>query len=89
MNLSRDQSWVSYATASRTMWVTSRAEIDQVVWPSRHSPKRVITVFFNGTGQYMLNILPECILEEGVIGGMETSCYPGGRIPHVNTVSSP
>jgi hypothetical protein len=52
-----DESLVSCATHCYTMWPTSRAEVNQVVLPSPHQPKRMITLFFNGTGQYMLNIL--------------------------------
>jgi hypothetical protein len=51
------------------------------------------TVFFNGTGQYMLNILPaRAILEsayfaEEIIDGLEVSCYPEGSIAHERRIT--
>jgi hypothetical protein len=39
-------------------WSTFDVEVDQVVWPLHHQPKRMITVFFSSIGQslYLLNI---------------------------------
>jgi hypothetical protein len=59
---------------------TSRAEVDQVVLPSPHQEKRTITLFFNGTGQYMLNILAggaamdSADFGEGIISNLDVSC---------------
>jgi hypothetical protein len=58
----RNESWIPSAIPSRIMQATSRPEVDQVVRPSHPQLKRMITVFFKGTRQYiyLLNILPGC-----------------------------
>jgi hypothetical protein len=48
----------------------------------------MITVFFNGIAQYVLNMLQGCAtmdstdFSEGIIGGLKAFCYPERRIPH-------
>jgi hypothetical protein len=75
------------------MWETSHAEVNKVVRSLYHQSKRIITVFFNRIRQHLLNILPgatamECACFAGeIIGGLEASCYPEGRIPHERRVT--
>jgi hypothetical protein len=41
-----------------TMWAASREEVDELERLTHYHKKIMITAFFNGTGQYFLNILP-------------------------------
>jgi hypothetical protein len=71
----------------------SHVEVDQVVPSSHHQSKRMITVFLNGIGKYMLNILPENAaiddpdFAQGLMCGLEASCYAEGRILYQRRVT--
>jgi hypothetical protein len=70
------------------MWAGSWEEVDELERPAHYHRKTIITVFFNGTGQYFLNILPRspCMdtsyFAGEMIGGLEDVCHPEGRNPH-------
>jgi hypothetical protein len=48
-----------YVYHIRTMWTLGPDNIDQIQQPSHIAKKRMATVFFNGTGLLMIDILPQ------------------------------
>jgi hypothetical protein len=56
---SGDESWLLYAYHIRTIWTLCRKNVDQVQPPSHVAMKTMATVFFNGTGLHIIDILPQ------------------------------
>jgi hypothetical protein len=54
-----DESWMFYAYDHRTRWVASWDDVDEIERPSHFHQKTMFTIFFNGTGEYKIAILPE------------------------------
>jgi hypothetical protein len=54
-----DESWIFYAYDHRTRWVASWDDVDGIERPSHFHQKTIFTLFFNGTGEYKIAILPE------------------------------
>jgi hypothetical protein len=79
-----DESWMFYAYDQRTRWVTSWDDVDEIEWLSHLHQKTMFTVFFNGTGESKIAILPEgqtvkgaYFIESGLRPLVEI-CYPQG-----------
>jgi histone-lysine N-methyltransferase SETMAR len=62
-----DESWMFYAYDHSTRWVAYWDDIDEIERPSHFHQKTMFTVFFNGTGEYKIAILPK--------GQKENSAY--------------
>jgi hypothetical protein len=73
-----------YAYDHRTRWVASSGDVDEIERPSHFHQKTVFTVFFNGTEEYKIAILPEgrkvnnTYFIESVLGPLAEICYPQG-----------
>jgi histone-lysine N-methyltransferase SETMAR len=87
-----DESWIFYSYNHRTQWVASWEELDEVERPSHYHRKTMVTVFFNGTGDFLIDILPEGLkmnstyFANNIIDVIAGSCYPNGRQPHSRKV---
>jgi hypothetical protein len=87
-----DESWMFYSYHERTMWVASWEEVAEVERPSHYHRKTMMTVFFNGTGEFLIDILPDelkmnsAYFANNVIDVLALSCYPNGRLPHARKV---
>jgi hypothetical protein len=85
---SGDRSWMFYACDHRTKWVASWDDVDEIERPSPFHQKTAFSVFFNGTRQYKIVILPEgqkmnttyCI--KYVLLPLTEICDPQGRGTH-------
>jgi histone-lysine N-methyltransferase SETMAR len=83
-----DESWMFYEYHHQTMWATSWEDVDEIERSSHYQRKTMITAFFNGTGEYFLNILPRGMsmdtryFAQEILGGLEPVCYPEDRNPH-------
>jgi hypothetical protein len=53
-----DKSWMFYADNHRTTWVASWEDIDELERPLHSQQKTILTILFNGTGEYNIAILP-------------------------------
>jgi hypothetical protein len=80
-----DESWIFYVYHHRTMWAASWEDVDEVERSSHYREKIMLTVFFNGTGEVFLNMLPQRdtmdsdYFSDEIIGGLDQFCYPEGR----------
>jgi hypothetical protein len=76
-----------------TMRAASWEEVEQLERPTRYHRKRIVTVLFNGTGEYFLNILPRSgsmdtkDFAEEIVGGLEDISYPEGMNPHERKIT--
>jgi hypothetical protein len=74
------------------MWVASWDDADDIERPSHFRQKTMLTIFFNGTGEYKMAILPlgqkmnRTSFMECVIGPLTEVCYPEGRKSHERRV---
>jgi hypothetical protein len=88
-----DESWMFYSYHERTQWVASWEEATEVERPSHYHRKTMLTAFFNGTGEFLIDILPEelkmnsAYFATNVIDVLAQSCYPDGRPPHARKVT--
>jgi hypothetical protein len=82
-----DESWMFYEYRHEIMWAASWEEVDELQWPTHYDGKTMTTAFLNGTGEYVVNILPRSrsmdtkYFAEEIVGGLEDVCHPGGRNP--------
>jgi hypothetical protein len=53
-----DESWLLYAYHARTMWTLCPENVDEVQRASHAAKKTMMTVFFNGDGLHLIDILP-------------------------------
>jgi hypothetical protein len=73
-----------YAYNHRTRWAASWDDIDEIERPSHFHQKTMFTVFFNGTGEYKITILPEgqkvncAYFIEFLLRPSAEICYPQG-----------
>jgi hypothetical protein len=80
-----DESWLLYPYHVRTMWTLCPENVDQVGSASPMSKKTMATVFFNGAGLHMIDILPQNqkmdaeYFPEDIIASLVSICYPTGR----------
>jgi hypothetical protein len=80
-----DQSWIFYAYDHRTRWIASWDDVDEIERPSHFHQKTMLTVFFNGTGEYKIAILLEgqkmnsAYFIESVLRPLAKICYPQGK----------
>jgi hypothetical protein len=87
-----DESWMFYSYHQHTMWVASWEDVDEVERLSHYHKKTMLTAFFNGTGEFMIDILPEgakmntAYFADKVIDKLAEACYPNGRPPHARKV---
>jgi histone-lysine N-methyltransferase SETMAR len=74
------------------MWVASWDDVDEIERPSHFNQKTMLTIFFNGTGEHKIAILPEgqkmnsSYFVECVLSPLIEVCNPRGRIPHERRV---
>jgi histone-lysine N-methyltransferase SETMAR len=86
--LTGDESWIYYAYNERTMWCADWEEPDETERPSHYHRKTMVTVFFNGTGDSVIDILPEgekmnaVYFAANIIKDIREACYPHGRNTH-------
>jgi hypothetical protein len=80
-----DEPWMFYAHDHQMRWVASWDDVDEIERPSHFHQKTMFTVFFNGTGECKITILPEgqnvnsaCFMES-VLCPLADTCYPQGR----------
>jgi hypothetical protein len=80
-----DESWMSHAYDRRTRWVAFWDDVDEIERPSHFHQKTMFPVFFNGTGEYKIAILPEgqkvngAYFIKSVLPPFGKICYPQGR----------
>jgi hypothetical protein len=80
-----DESWMFHAYDHRTRWVTSWADVDEIERPSHFDQKTMLSVFFNGTGEYKIATLPEgqkvnsAYFIESALRPLAEICDPQGR----------
>jgi hypothetical protein len=89
----REESWLLYAYMSiclyvyhiRTMWTLCPENVDLVQRTSNLAKKTMVTVFFNGTGLHMFDILPQNQKTDAehfaqhIVLSLVSICYPIGR----------
>jgi hypothetical protein len=74
-----------YTYKQRWFWIAPWEELCEVERPTHHEKKRMISVFFNGTGQYFTDWLPEGRTMDSpyyvdqVLMPIADSCHPRGR----------
>jgi histone-lysine N-methyltransferase SETMAR len=82
-----DESWIFYTYYDRTRWVYSWEDVEEAVRPSHYQKKTMVTIFFNGSGQFVIDILPigvkmdSTYFADNIIDTLAGSCYPDGRQP--------
>jgi histone-lysine N-methyltransferase SETMAR len=87
-----DESWLLYSYHERTRWVALWEDIPVVERPSQYHQKAMLCVFFNGTGQFLMDILPEGMkmdtdyFADNIIDKVARLCYAEGRRPHERRV---
>jgi hypothetical protein len=75
-----------YVYDHRTRWVASWDDVDEIEWLPHFYQKTMFTVFFNGTGECKIAILPEgqkvnsAYFIESVLRPLAEICYPQGRV---------
>jgi hypothetical protein len=76
-----------------TVWAASWKEVDKLERPTHYHRKTMITVFFNGTGEYFLNILPRSRsvntshFAEEIVRRLLDICHPEVRNPHERKIT--
>jgi hypothetical protein len=87
-----DESWLLYSYHERTRWVSSWDNAPIVERPSHYHKKKMLSVFFNGTGQFLIDILSEGMkmdtdyFADNIIDEMVRLCYRQGRRPRERRV---
>jgi hypothetical protein len=80
-----DESWLLYSYHERTRWVASWDDVPIIGRPSHYHKKTMLSVFFNGTGQFLIDTLPKSMkmdtdyFADNIIDEMARLCYPQGR----------
>lgn len=80
-----DESWMLYTYKQRWFWIAPWEEVGEVERPTHRQKKRMISVFFNGTGQYFTDWLPEGETMDSpyyvneVLTPIANRCHPRGR----------
>jgi hypothetical protein len=80
-----DESWMFSPYNHRTMFVTSWDDVDGIERPSHFQQKTVRPIFFSGTGEDKMAILPpgqqtnSTYFMECVLGPLTEVCSPEGR----------
>jgi hypothetical protein len=59
-----NESWLLYSYHKRTRWVASWNDVPVIERPSHYHKKTMLSVFFNGTCQFLIDILPESMKME-------------------------
>jgi hypothetical protein len=83
-----DETWVFYENPNTHMWVADIGELDKVQRKSHYAKKVMATVFFNGSGQFVLDMMPagqtmnSKYFATRIIPKLAKLCYPSGRKPH-------
>jgi hypothetical protein len=76
-----------------TMWEPSWEEVDELDRATYYHRETMAAAFVNGTGEYLLNILPRsrsmaiCYFAGETIDGLEDICYPQERNPDQKKVT--
>jgi hypothetical protein len=74
-----------HACDYQTRWAASWDDVDEIERPSHFHQKTVFTIFFNGTGEYKIAILPKgekmtsLSFIKSVMHPLAEICYPQGR----------
>jgi histone-lysine N-methyltransferase SETMAR len=88
-----DESWLFYHYERECVWAASWEDIGEIERPSHHQKKTMMTVFFNGSGAFSINLLPQGqkmnsnYFAENIIRPLSALCYPNGRQAHERRVS--
>jgi hypothetical protein len=88
-----DESWMFHQYHHETTWGASWEEVDELERPTDYHRRRIVTAFFNCTGQYLVNILPRsrCIdtkyFAQEILSGLEDVCYPEERNPRERKIT--
>jgi histone-lysine N-methyltransferase SETMAR len=83
-----DESWMFYAYERTHQWDLSHGPVEKIQRKTNYQKKTMFTVFFNGTGDYFINVLPQGqtmngqYFAEEVIKPLALLCYHGGRKAH-------
>jgi hypothetical protein len=76
-----DESWLFYSYHRKAMWVRSWSDVDDTERSSHFRNIIMITVFFNGTGESRVDLLPEgkkmdhTYFTQRIIDPLEELCY--------------
>jgi hypothetical protein len=82
-----DESWLLYSYHESTRWVASWDEAPIVERLSHYHTKTMLSVFFNGTDQFLIEILCKgmkidtAYFADNITDEMERLCYLQGRHP--------
>jgi hypothetical protein len=77
-----DESWLLYSYHERTRWAASWDDTPVVERPSYYHKKIMLSVFLSGTGQFLIDILPDGMnmdtdyFADNIIDEMVRLCYP-------------
>jgi hypothetical protein len=88
-----DESWFFYSYPHTHQWVVSMDDRAERERESHFKEKRIFTGFFNGTGEFLIDIMPAGETMTGqyfaqhIIVPLVSVCYPNGRIPHQHHVN--
>jgi hypothetical protein len=83
-----DETWVFYENPNTHMWVADIGELDEVQRKSHHAKKVMATVFFNESGQFVVDMMPagqtmnSTYFATRIIPKLAKLCYHSGRRPH-------
>jgi histone-lysine N-methyltransferase SETMAR len=87
-----DQSWLLYSYHERTRWVASWDDAPVIERRSYYHKKTILSLFFSGTGQFLIDISPEGIkmdkdyFADNITDKMARLCYSQGRRPRERRV---
>jgi histone-lysine N-methyltransferase SETMAR len=74
-------------------WAAPWEEVGKLERPTHYHRKTMVIAFFNGTGEWLLNLVPRSrsmdtkYFAEEIIGGLEDVCHPGRRNQHERRIA--
>jgi histone-lysine N-methyltransferase SETMAR len=80
-----DESWMFYSYPHTHQWVASLDDLEEIERGSHFKQKRMLTVFFNGDGDFMMNIMPKgskmdsAYFTREILLPLASHCYGTGR----------
>jgi hypothetical protein len=54
-----DETWIFYENHHDTAWLASWEEPEEFQKPTHHQKKSMVTIFFNGVGQFYVNVFSQ------------------------------
>jgi hypothetical protein len=82
----RDESWFLSEYRQTNRWVPVWDDTPTVVKPSHRQEKRMVIIFLNGTGDWVINVLPKGVHMDGdyfadqILTSVAEFCYKGPRV---------